>query len=171
MDGRFHNVDFVVVMCGVTFIFGRIFYSHIPYSGYMKGQFDLCECSSCQPCHHLIVIAKCLLIRVAGLSALLHGRVLVETHNGNFKHTVQITPVRMFITIIPTFQREKSQRYFRQPTRYIVLRKGRKYLPKQWTAEYNTDLVGRIHSETERIKQRVAEATSHLTGKDNHPLT
>ena len=56
-------------------------------------------------------------------------------------------------------------------TRYVVLRKGRKYLPKQWTAEYNTDQVGQIHSETERIKQRVTEATSHLTGKENHPLT
>ena len=54
-------------------------------------------------------------------------------------------------------------------TRYIVLRKGRKYLPKQWTAEHNTDQVGRIHSETEN-KQRVAEATSHLTGKEKHPI-
>lgn len=86
MDKGFHNVDFIVVMWGVTpSYFEDFFYSHIHYSGYMKGQFDLCECSSSQRRHHLLVIDECLLIRVAGLSALLHDRVLIETHNGNFK--------------------------------------------------------------------------------------
>lgn len=74
--------------------------------------------------------------------------------------------MRMFITMnsyIP--KRKRVTDISGNLTRYVVLRKGRKYLPKQWTAECNTDQVGRIHPETERIKQRVAEATSHLLGR------
>ena len=86
----------------------ELFYSHIHYSGYVKGQFNLCECSSSQHCHHLIAIAKCLLIRVAGLSALLHGWVLVETHNGNFKQTVHTSEnVYHYNSYIP--KRKKSE--------------------------------------------------------------
>ena len=70
--------------------------------------------------------------------------------------------MRMFITMNSyNPKRKRVTGISGNLTRYIVLRKGRKYLPKQWTAEHNTDQVGRIHPETERIKQRVAEATSH----------
>ena len=79
--------------------------------------------------------------------------------------------MRLFITMnsyIP--KRKRVTDTSGNLTSYVVLRKGRKYLPKQWTAEHNTDQVVWIHPETERIKQRVA-SYEPLIGKENHPLT
>lgn len=55
-------------------------------------------------------------------------------------------------------------------TRCVVLRKGRKYLPKQWTAESNRDQVGWPDSPKNwENKTKGHRSYEPLIGKESHP--